>query len=506
MVSTETRAGRTIDALEVPTTRLNRLIRFGLVGGSGLLVNQAALWLFTSRFGIHYMVSAVIATQFSTAWNFALTEGWVFRASSDGRLRRGLWFWLMNNAWLLLRAPLMIVLTSGLGINYLISNGLALAVATVVRFGISDSWIWSVRAAEAIKGDRTSELARPHRYDLHGVLRLESAVRLPELERFRVSGRSGEPDLTVDITAEGFGGLRRRAAVDKGKEMLQYVEHLGRFGFAMRIHLGDPIRVEASPFLARSPHVLYTNVVEPVLRCLAARHGFILAHAACLEIDGRGVLITARTDTGKTTTCLSAIRHQASGFVSDDMVLINADGVALGFPKPLTISAHTLRVARSASMSLGRRGWLQVQSRLHSRSGRRIGLSLTQRNLPVCTLNAIVQRLIPPPKFDVQAIIPGARIVNEVKLSHLALIELGDEAFESITGEESCVILEENTEDAYGFPPYPLIADVLMNGEIGVERAIRRSVVSTLQGVRIRTIDRSWYRHLPALVASERGE
>ena len=52
--------------------------KFGLVGIVGIVVNQAALYVFTDVFGIYYLVSAILASQVSTLNNFILTEYWVF--------------------------------------------------------------------------------------------------------------------------------------------------------------------------------------------------------------------------------------------------------------------------------------------------------------------------------------------------------------------------------------------------------------------------------------------
>ena len=75
----------------------------------------------------------------------------------------------------------------------------------------------------------------------------------------------------------------------------------------MRIEIGETTVVTASPFLRYSPHVLYTNCVEPLLRWHFAEHGFALVHAACVASGDRAFLITARTDTGKTTTILKLL-------------------------------------------------------------------------------------------------------------------------------------------------------------------------------------------------------
>lgn len=125
--------------------RVKRFARFGVVGASGFVVNELALAFFVAVFDVHYLVGAVLATQVSTLWNFALVELWAFR---DIDAKRSAWhrlllFFLMNNAALLLRGPILVVLTSVAGLNYLVSNLISLATLTVVRFAVSDSWIWA---------------------------------------------------------------------------------------------------------------------------------------------------------------------------------------------------------------------------------------------------------------------------------------------------------------------------------------------------------------------------
>ena len=109
------------------------------------------------------------------------------------------------------------------------------------------------------------------------------------------------------------------------------------------MRLGPPITVEVGPLLARSPHVVYTNVVEALLRFVLISRGRMLLHSACVELDGRGVMLSALTDTGKTATVLRLLREHGGRFLSDDMTVVDASGRAVCFPKPLTISAHTLR-------------------------------------------------------------------------------------------------------------------------------------------------------------------
>jgi putative flippase GtrA len=490
----------TLDIADVPerTTgsrvsrkRLVRLFRFGLVGMTGLLVNQAVLWAITDIVGLHYLLSAVVATQASTIWNFALTERWVFRASRSGRAWRFMWFVGINNVWLAARTPLLFALTDWVGVHYLISNIVALTFSMLARFFVADSWIWT--------GEEPRRVRR-FLYDIHGIVRIASAARLPELGAFRVQVLDGPADLQLTISNRGFGGLRRRPSVETKGQVTTYVEHLGGLGFAARLDMATPISVQASRFLRLSPHVLYTNIVEPTLRWLFVRKGYALAHAACVEVAGKGLLITAQTDTGKTTTCLRSIRAHGARFLSDDMTILTPEGGALSYPKPLTISAHTLRAVQGAPLRWWRWPWLLVQGRVHSKSGRRFGMWLARQNLPVGTISALVQMVVPPPKFFVEQLIPGTETKPTLPLTHMISIERGAESVQQLSLDEACRVLLANTEDAYGFPPYPLIAGGLHNEDAPIEGAIQRSVLVRVALSRIRSPDRTWFERIPPLI------
>lgn len=117
--------------------------RFLVVGLLGIGVNQLLLWLLVEFAHLNYLVAAILASQGSTTFNFAGAESWVFHGSwQPGMVRRFLAFDVLNSASLLLRIPILYVLTSGLHVHYLVSNLLAIGVLTLLRFTVADSVIW----------------------------------------------------------------------------------------------------------------------------------------------------------------------------------------------------------------------------------------------------------------------------------------------------------------------------------------------------------------------------
>ncbi len=466
-----------------------RFARFGAVGASGLVVNTLLLAFLTDVVGLFYVVSAVIATQGSTLWNYCLTERWVFadRDHKRGAAARLALFFLMNNAALAVRGPLLILLTSGLGIHYVVSNVLSLVALTLVRFALADTFIWAKAPPGRVR-------SRDFSYDIHGIVTVLSDARLPELERFRIGGLLGEPDIRVRLARTASGG----------SPAVRYREGLGGLGFGLTIGLGDQIEATASPFLRWSPHVLYTNVVEPILRWKFAERGYALVHGACLAAGGDAFLVTARTDTGKTTTSLRLLDHHSYAFLSDDLTLVSPEGRVLTYPKPLTISRHTLKAVRTPLLSRRERMALVVQSRLHSRSGRRFALLLARTHLPAATINALIQMLVPPPKYHVERLVPDVEVAPEARLAGMVVIQRGGEGTADLERREALDTLMRNCEDAYGFPPYAAIEGPLRrrNGTDlkEVERTIVARALRDVPAIVIRSETMDWWRRLPEVV------
>jgi dolichol-phosphate mannosyltransferase len=472
-----------------------RFARFGAVGLSGLVVNTAVLAFLTDFVGLFYVVSAVFATQVSTLWNFGFTEFWVFsdREARRGRGSRMALFFLMNNAALALRGPVLIVLTSGLGLHYALSNIISLASLTLLRFAVADSWIW------AKDRPHKSRAGGPYSYDIHGIVSVLSDARLPELERFRVGQLAADPDIRVRVGRVSTNGD------GPGAPPIRYREGPGRFGFGVEIQVGMPIEATASALVGRSPHVLYTNVVEPILRWTFADRGYALVHAACLADGEQAFLVTARTDTGKTTTSLRLLDSEAYSFLSDDLTLVCPDGRVLPYPKPLTISRHTLRAVRTPLLTRRERAGLIVQSRLHSRSGRRFALIIARTHLPAATINALVQLLVPPPKYHVERLVPGVAVAPEARLAGMVVIQRGGLGEVVLDDDEALETLMSNCEDAYGFPPYSAIEGSLRrrNGSDlkQVERAIVASALGGLPTSLLRSETMDWWSRLPGVVS-----
>ena len=330
-------------------------------------------------------------------------------------------------------------------------------------------------------------------YDVDGLAGIRSRVRLPELALFRVPDVE-HPDIVISVRARVSG----RANGGGVGSRYSYREWGGAVTANFDIEPGNPTHVVAAPLLALSRHVLYTNVIEPLLRFVIASKGQMLLHAGCISLFGHGVMLSAKTDTGKTATILRLLRESGGTFLSDDMTIISAQGVARRYPKPMTISAHTLRAVPHQRLSLPQRAGLSVQSRLHSRSGRGVGKWLGQRPVPIMALNSLVQAVIPPPKYMVDRLVP-CQLAREQAVERLFLIERGLPAVTSSVGRpEAIEQLLANTADAYEFPPFRTMAPQLRVGGLDfrqvqeVEREVLEGALRSVEITRMRVADFSW--------------
>ena len=506
------------------------MVRFATVGVSGILVNQLVLWLWVAGGDHHYLLGAVVATQGSSTWNFCLTERWVFPATGGRRLGgRFLLFLAMNNSTLLLRVPLLALLTSFFGLHYLVSNLLTLVVLFLLRFLASDRLIWKQDAAAAaaiapalttsnIRQEHWSAAAvrpatppsYPYLYQVGGFVTVGSKIRLRELQYFQVASLDADPDIRIRVQPVGEPGLRARPVVTHGPSFVTYEEHLGQRGGNFRLDFeGDRIEVAVAPLLGRSPHVVYTNVVEALLRFVLVSRGCLLLHSATIELDGHGVMLTARTDTGKTSTILRLLRERRGGFLSDDMTIVEPDGRAYCYPKPLTISAHTVQAIASHTLTRPEQLKLAVQSRVHSKQGRLVGSRLGELNLPIMALNATTQALIPPPKYMVDRLV-STRYLASTRVRELFVIARGAAELEEVGHEAAVELMIENTDDAYGFPPFRSFAPAIsINGEdYGRLRQRERALLASfLAGIRVRRLTRddfSWADTIPRLLNGHR--
>ena len=120
-----------------------RLIKFGIVGASGVVVNVGGLYLFTEYARIPYFVASVIAIELSILSNFTINLLWTWRdRSKEGTLwTKIVRYHIGAGATAFLGNYLILIaLTEFFGMHYMISNLIGIAVGTFSNYLINDLW------------------------------------------------------------------------------------------------------------------------------------------------------------------------------------------------------------------------------------------------------------------------------------------------------------------------------------------------------------------------------
>jgi hypothetical protein len=382
----------------------------------------------------------------------------------------------------------------------------AIGLTFGIRYLVADNWIWAGR-------DRRIQVPidGAYQYDVHGIVRITSTVHLPELAAFNVA-HAVEPDIVIRRRLIGGGPRLHVSTAKEADGVIRYREHLGALAAAFDVAIGERVELDANWLLTWSHHVLYTNMVEPLLRFWLVSRGYVLLHCAAIDAEQGAILMSAQTDTGKTSTVLRLLMQRSWGFISDDMAILTPAGEVLAYPKPMTLSSHTMSAVNDQALPRADRFMLAIRSRVHSKQGRSAGHALGRLNLPIVTINAWVQLLIPPPKYHVQSLIECDQ-TDRAPVDTVVLMERGSPPL--VEEPEFGMTIDrllENTDDAYTFPPFASLAPLLAFGEFHYpalrerERSLLESAVRDAWRVRVRVTGHNWSELIPRLVERHRAQ
>jgi glycosyltransferase involved in cell wall biosynthesis len=439
------------------------LIRFLIVVIVGILGNGLLLWALVEGLSISVLLASMLAVEALALWITLLFEKWVFRERKIQRSERSFWesFLLVQIVLAVIYLPLMLFLTLVVSTHYFLANTMALAVIGLLLYGLSEQWIWT-------KGGMVWQ-PQSYFYRIHDILSIESQVQLAELQHFATTALLEDIDIQIRLDRQGTpsplpGGI-------------SYDERLGRFGFGLTVLPGDFLQIVVSPLLERSPSFLFTNIVEPVLRWRLVPKGFALVKAAGVTSGESAVLIHGEYDLGHTMSILST--QYGYAFMADDLTIVDRDGMVYGYPKPVTINQ---RMTRDSERQPNFRDRLSQsgQQLLYSRFARRIGLWLSDRDLPAATLNTYLQWLVPQPKDMLAEVFSGIEYGEPSECASIVNVsEKPAEEGEDLV-EKMIDALQQGKESA-GFQPHPLLAEQLRHWHgidlLREERAIIKQVV-----------------------------
>jgi dolichol-phosphate mannosyltransferase len=119
------------------------LIKFGLVGLSGIAVNEGLLALLADGLGVAVKWAGAVAIECSIISNFILNNFWTWRDRRSGHvLARFLRYQLVTLLAGAVNYGVLLVLTH-YGMHHLLANLIGIALATAINFVLNHFWTFA---------------------------------------------------------------------------------------------------------------------------------------------------------------------------------------------------------------------------------------------------------------------------------------------------------------------------------------------------------------------------
>jgi len=136
-------------AIKIQTKRLEELVKFAIVGGSGVLVNMGLLFILTRYLSVRLEIASVIAIEVSILSNFFFNNLWTFKKRDThvpfwSRLLR---YHLVTGLAGIENYLVLLLLVKTFGLHDMISNLIGIAIGTIINYSLNSLWTWRVRSS-----------------------------------------------------------------------------------------------------------------------------------------------------------------------------------------------------------------------------------------------------------------------------------------------------------------------------------------------------------------------
>lgn len=120
-----------------------QLVKFGLVGGSGYLINLGVFVVLSSNLGLHHVAAAIGAFCVAVSSNFFWNRHWTFAAGHGHAGFQAARFFAVSLAALLINLAVLEALVAGPALDDLTAQAIAVAVAMPFNFLGNKLWTFA---------------------------------------------------------------------------------------------------------------------------------------------------------------------------------------------------------------------------------------------------------------------------------------------------------------------------------------------------------------------------
>jgi putative flippase GtrA len=120
-----------------------QLLKFGIVGGSGYLINLAVFSVLVDNLGLHHIGAAIGAFCIALTNNFLWNRYWTFEPGDGHPAFQAARFFAVSLAALLINLAVLEALVAGTSLGDLTSQAIAVAVAMPFNFLGNKLWTFT---------------------------------------------------------------------------------------------------------------------------------------------------------------------------------------------------------------------------------------------------------------------------------------------------------------------------------------------------------------------------
>jgi putative flippase GtrA len=111
------------------------LIKFGITGASGLVIDFALTWLFKDEFHFNKFIANAIGFTAAVVSNYLINRNWTFKASKSKAAPQFTAFVTVSLIGLLLNSSIIFLLNNMMALNFYISKAVAILIVFFWNFG-----------------------------------------------------------------------------------------------------------------------------------------------------------------------------------------------------------------------------------------------------------------------------------------------------------------------------------------------------------------------------------
>ena len=135
--------------------RIRELIKFCIVGGSGVVINMGLLYVFTQTAQLKIEFASPLAIESSMLSNFFFNNLWTFRRRdiSESILVRLLKFHLVTGLAGIANYVVLLGLVNFTGMDKFLANFIGITVGFIINYSLNSRWTWKKEKPNKLPGN-----------------------------------------------------------------------------------------------------------------------------------------------------------------------------------------------------------------------------------------------------------------------------------------------------------------------------------------------------------------